>query len=234
MERGNATVAVASVAGLTRPVSLAGSRVLPVDPSLVGLLPDRGLRRGSTVTITGPGQGVTSLAVGLASAASAAGSWCGVVGVADLGLVAAAAAGLDLGRVAIVSDIAPAQWATVVSVLVDAVDLVVASPPPHLRIGDVRRLTNRVRERGAVFLALGAWPEGADVRLTVEGARWHGPGAGDGHLEGRRLEVAIGGRGAASRPKRATLLLPTPVYAGSDVESGAADEALFGSVATVG
>ena len=227
---------VASVAGLTRPVTLAGSRVLPVDPSLVGLLPDGGLRRGSTVTVTGQGQGVTSLALGLAAAASAAGSWCGVVGVADLGLVAAAAAGLDLDRVAIISDIAPAQWATAVSVLADAVDLIVASQPPHLRLGDARRLTNRVRERGAVLVVLGAraWPEGTDVRLAVEEARWYGPGAGDGHLEGRQLEVVTGGRGAASRSKRVLLWLPTPVYAGSDVELGAADEALFGPVATVG
>ena len=221
---------VASVAGLTRPVSLAGSRVLPVDPSLSSFLPDGGLRRGSTVTVTGRGQGATSLVLGLAAAASRAGSWCGVVGVIDLGLVAAAAAGLDLSRVAVVPDVVPAQWATVVGVLVDTVDLVVANPPRHLRIGDVRRLTNRVRERGAVLIALGAgaWLEGADVRLTVEEARWYGPGAGDGHLEGRQIVVATGGRGAASRPQRVTLWLPAPAYAGSDVELGAADEALFG------
>jgi hypothetical protein len=212
---------------------LAASRVLPVDPSLACLLPDGGLRRGSVLTVGGRGQGVTSLALGLTAAASQAGSWCGVVGVADLGLIAAAAAGLDLARVAIVSDLAPAQWTTVVSVLVDAVDLVIVSPPPHVRLGDVRRLVTRVRERGAVLLALAGLPEGADVRLTVEEAQWYGPGAGDGHLENRRIVVATGGRGAASRPQRVTLWLPAPpAYAGSDVESGAADEALF-PVATV-
>jgi hypothetical protein len=229
-----AVASVASVAVQARPVSLAGSRLLAVDPSLAGLLPDGGLRRGSVVMVAGRRQGATSLILGLLSAASAGGSWCGIVGIPDLGLVAAAAAGLDLGRVAIVAEVAPAQWATVVSVLVDAVDVVVTSPPPHLRLGDARRLMTRVRERASVLIANGSWPEGADVRVTVQQARWVGPGAGDGHLEGRQIDVVTGGRGAASRSRQVTLWLPGMAYAGADLEAGAADEAMLGHVATAG
>jgi hypothetical protein len=232
---------VASAAGLASSGALAGTRLLPVLPALAELLPERGLRRGSTVTVSPPegGHGGTSLTLALMAAASASGLWCGVVGMADLGLVAAAEAGLDLSRVAMVPQVAPAQWAAVVGVLVDTVDVVVTRPPPHLRIGDARRLTTRTRERGAVLLALGAWPEGADLRLTVEASRWQGPQAGHGRLEGRRLDVLVGGRGVASRQRRLTLWLPAPeggvkvdsvapaAFAGADLESGVADAGLF-------
>ena len=230
------------MSGLIRPLALAGDRLLPVVPALAGLLPDRGLRRGSTVAVSqaGPGQGATSLALTLVTAASAAGSWCAMVAVPDLGLVAAAAAGLDLSRVTLVPEVTPAQWAAVVGVLVDTVDVVMVNPPPHLRIGDSRRLTTRVRERSAVLVTLGPWPEGVDLRLVVEASHWHGPGAGDGRLERRQVEVMASGRGAASRPKRQVLWLPAsdggvaiggPVpFAGADVESGAADAGLLGTV----
>src|SRR6185295_12257759 len=67
-------------------------RVLPVAPELSGLLPGRGLRRGSTVSVaTGreaPAGGGTSLLLALLSAASRSGSWCAVVGVPALGAIA--------------------------------------------------------------------------------------------------------------------------------------------------
>jgi hypothetical protein len=226
-----------TMSGLIRPMALAHERLLPVLPALAGLLPEGGLRRGSTVLVGQGdlGQGATSVALALMSAASAAGSWCGVVGLADLGLVAAAEAGLDLSRVTLVPHVATAQWATVVSVLIDSVDVVLASPPSHLRLGDARRLTTRARERQAVLIAMGSWPEGADLRLRVEGSRWHGPGAGEGRLVRRRVEVTTNGRGAAARPRRQVLWLPaedgaiakdSAAFAGADVESGAADAAL--------
>jgi len=52
-----------------RPVSLAGEQILPVLAPLAPLLPDWGLRRGSTVVIVRPGSdssgGATSLALAL-------------------------------------------------------------------------------------------------------------------------------------------------------------------------
>jgi hypothetical protein len=99
--------------------------------------------------------------------------------------------------------------------LIDAVDVVVGRPPAHLRIGDARRLTTRARERGTVLVPVvtglrGVWADGADVRLMVTGGRWEGPGAGDGHLVTRHLEIATGGRGAAARPRQVGIWLPTP------------------------
>ena len=205
-----------SVINRVRPVSLTSDRHLPLPAGLEQLFPGGGLRRGSTVVVASEGQGAHSLAFSLAAAASAAGSWCAAVGFADLGMVAVAEIGVDLDRLAVVPRLAPAQWVTVVGALIDSVDTLIARPPPHLRLGDARRLTSRARERGTVLIPVicdrardrGPWADGADVRLVVAGSRWDGPGAGDGHLRGRRLDVVVGGRGAAARPRRVEVTLP--------------------------
>jgi recA bacterial DNA recombination protein len=201
------------------PTVLAGQRLLPVDPALDGLLSGGGLQRGTTVAVTGGrAQGATSLALALVAAATAARSWCGVVAVPDLGVMAASELGVDLDHLALVPLVAPSQWVTVVGSLLDGVDVVVARPPAHLRQGDARRLIARARERGAVLVPLGPWTESADHRLTVTGGRWEGPGDGDGRLLHHRLTVSVSGRGAASRPRVVELELPaTPrAYAGAD------------------
>lgn len=191
------------IAGAVQPLTLAGHRILPVPLSLVGLLPGGGLRRGSTVAVTGS----TSLALALAAAAAAAGSWCAAVGVPALGMVAAAEMGLDLSRVALVPDPGD-QWATVTAALVDALDIVLVAPPARLRLADARRLDARARERGCVLVPLGDWPQ-AGVRLQVESRRWEGLAAGHGTLRRCLLTATSGGRGAAARPRRASLWLPT-------------------------
>ncbi len=186
-----------------RPVSLAGGRMLPVLPALDGLLPGGGLRRGSTVAVSGS----TSLALALLAGPSAAGSWCAVVGMPSLGLVAAAEVGVAIGRLALVA--APGRdWAAVVAALLDALDVVVVRVPDRaVRAADARRLAARARERGAVLVPLGRW-EGADVRLSVATSSWEGLDGGAGHLQARLVEVVAEGRGAAARPRRARLWLP--------------------------
>src|SRR4051795_3391289 len=106
----------------TRPVALAEEERLPVLGPLAGLFPGGGLRRGTTVSVGG-GSGSTSLAMALLAGPSQAGSWAAVVGCPDLGLVAAAELGVDLERLALVPR-AGSQWPTVVSALLDAVDVV--------------------------------------------------------------------------------------------------------------
>jgi hypothetical protein len=100
----------------------------------------------------------------------------------------------------------------VVATLLDAFDVVLARPPSSSGVGpaDARRLTARARERGAVLVVSGAWPEGAEVQLRVVAAGWEGVGQGHGRLRGRRVEVVAGGRGAAARERRASLWLPHP------------------------
>jgi hypothetical protein len=205
------------------PLTLAGDRLLPVAPALESFIPGGGLRRGSTVVVgcDRGRQGATSLAIALVSTASAAGSWCAVVGHPDFGVLAAAEGGMDLERVALVPRVGPAQWVTVVGALLDAVDLVIARPPARLRPGDARRLTTRARERGSVLVPLGgsAWVDGAELRLTVTGGAWEGPGQGDGRLLRHRVEVTVDGRGAAARGRQVELWFPLSLsgsYAGAD------------------
>ena len=183
-------------------MSLAADQVLPVAPSLGDLLP-HGLRRGSVVVV----RGSTSLALALAAGASAAGSWCAAVGMPHLGLVAAAEAGIVLERFALVPAVDPGQWATVVAALVDAMDVVLLDPPRHMKAGDGRRLAARARERGAVLVSVAGWSEAPDLRLSVDGVRWTGIGAGHGHLQERSLRVVVDGRRALARARRAEVTL---------------------------
>ena len=195
------------IAGKVAPVALAGDQLLPVRPDLEELFPRRGLKRGSVVGITA-GDGATSLALATVAAASQQGSWSAFVGLGALGVVAASEAGIDLARCALVPDPGP-TWATVVAALLDAIDLVVLAPPARVvRAADARRLSARARERGAVLLVVGAWPEGPDVRLRPLAARWTGLGDGHGALASRSLEVLAGGRGAAARERRHVVRLP--------------------------
>src|SRR5271154_6455900 len=89
----------AGLADRVRPTTPVAGRTLPVPPPLAPLFPAGSLRRGTTHTLAGggaAGHGATTLALALMAAASAAGCWCAVVGLADPGVVAAAGLGLDL------------------------------------------------------------------------------------------------------------------------------------------
>lgn len=192
-----------------RPVTLAGEQLLPVPRALEPLLPDRGLRRGGTVTV----HGSLALALALVAGASAAGSWVVAVGLPDLGVVAAAEAGIVLERLALVPGVgvAAAAWATVVAALLDAIDVVLVRPPARLPAAVARRLATRARERRSVLLPVGdAWPIPPDLRLAITASQWEGLGWGHGRLEARKVEVAAAGRGAAALERRATLWLPGP------------------------
>jgi hypothetical protein len=184
--------------GESRRVAGNGQRLLPVVPGLAALLPEPGLRRGTTATVAGS----TSLLLSLLAAPSRDGGWCAVVGFGALGVLAAAEAGVVLERTVLVPDPGP-RWPTVVAALVDAMD-VVAVRPPRPAGADGRRLVARARERGSVLLGTGAW-DGADLRLSVEQMRWEGLGRGHGRLRRYRALVRVEGRGAASRPRHAWL-----------------------------
>jgi hypothetical protein len=193
---------------------LAQERTLEVLPSLAGLFPEGGLRRGSTVTV-GPGAfpGATSLALSLLAGPSAGGSWCAVVGAPDLGLVAAAQVGAELERLAMVPS-PGAHWPVVTAALLEGFDIVLLRPPGPVSRSDARKLEARARERGSVLAILsGHWPGAADIRLSVSGGSWRGLEQGCGHLSGAEVEVTAEGRGASSRPRRARTWLGGPVPA---------------------
>jgi hypothetical protein len=195
----------------TRPITEPGAdaRVLPVLAPLAALLPDGGLRRGTTVAVTGAA-GATSLMLALLAEASARGAWVGVVGRPDLGLVAAAEAGIALHRLALV----PCPGTDLVAVaaaLLDGLDLVVVAGRVQ-HSGDRKRLDARARQQGAVLLPLGSWP-GSDLELVCEHGRWRGVDAeeGDlGRLTAREVRVQLRGRGVVSAGRDTRLLLPGP------------------------
>ena len=186
----------------------ADARVLPVVAPLASLLPAGGLRRGTTVAVTGTA-GATSLVLALLAAASAAGAWVGVIGRPDLGLVAAAEAGVALERVALVP-YPGADLVAVAAALLDGLDVVVLAGR-LLHGSDRARLAARARQRGAVLLPLGPWP-GAEVELGCVQAKWRGAGGvaegGVGRLRTRRVQVQVRGRGAVGGGSSARLLLP--------------------------
>lgn len=169
--------ALAALAERVRPVSAARSQLLPTVAALAELLPEPGLRRGSTLQVSaGPAGGATTLALLLVAAAMASGSWCAVVGEPNLGGAAAAQLGLDLDHLVVVPW-PGVHWGGSVGALIEGVDLVVLRPPPHVRPQLARRLVSRLRDRRAVLVVIapeGSWPEPCDVALRADDARWIG------------------------------------------------------------
>ncbi len=192
-----------------RPEPGSDGGVLPVVAALARLLPAGGLRRGTTVALP-PGPAATSLLWASLVTASADGAWVGIVGRPDLGLVAAAEAGMRLERLALVPR-PGAELLAVTSALLDGLDVVVMAGTQQVAAGERQRLAARARQRGAVLFSLGPWP-GADVRLSCADARWNGVGAGldggSGRLGERRVEVQVSGRGLAPAGRAQRLLLP--------------------------
>jgi hypothetical protein len=207
--QGNGEAPLREVARRTRPHTLARDRSLPVLPALTSLLPEGGLRRGSTIAVTGS----VTLALAVLAGPSASGSWTAIVGLPSLGVEAAAELGVALERLALVPEPGIERWPVVVAALLDELDIVLAPPPPRMCAAHARRLTARARERDGVLVVLGSrglGVEPVDLQLTVTDGRWRGLGHGHGHLMTRQVEVVARGRRAAARERRARLWLPAP------------------------
>ncbi len=192
------------------PVVLARDRAVPLAGALGDLVPGGTVARGSVLRVTGrPGAGATTLGFELAAAVTALGEWAALVDVdATFGPLAAADVGVALERFAVVRRVPPARWATVVAALLDGVSLVLADVPRGVSLGDARRLEARAREREAVLVVAetrgAVWPGGATFTVHAAGSEWdvHASCLMDGgHLDGRRLQVEVEGRGAAARPR---------------------------------
>lgn len=205
---------LAEVARRTRPTTLAVERSLPVVGALEALLPG-GLRRGSTIGLSGIG--ARSLALALMARATQEGSWVAVVGDGDLGLVAGVEAGVRPERLLVVDAPDPGSWASVVATFVGAVDLVLVAPTHRPSAADGRRLAARCRERGSVLLHLrsaAGIPAATrpDLSLSVVDAIWEGPEAGPAgrvaRLRSRRVEVVAEGRGLPPGGRRGEVQLP--------------------------
>ena len=203
---------------LDAPSGAAHERRLPVEEALAPLLPEGSIRRGAAVAVGGHGS--MTLAVALAAEASRRGSWVAAVGMADLGVAALAERGVDLERWALI-DLPGATrsrslMADAEGAVVDGFDLVMLGSAARVGGATARRLLARMREHGASLvcaiggastdIVAGLQPE---VRLMITQTRWTGIDNGHGRLLARQAEVTIGGRGAASRPRRMPVWLPS-------------------------
>lgn len=198
-----APVAPASTLGERLDVP-GGRPPFPVLEPLAPLLPGGGLRRGSVIAVPGS----VALLLALLAAATAQGTWAAVIGVDDLGVLAAAEAGVVVRRLALIPRPGP-DPAPVTAALLDGVGLVALAGSDRIPAGARRSLAARARQRGSVLLPLGRWP-GADVELDCRAEAWHGTEDGYGRLRSREVVVRAVGRGAAARPRTAHLLLPGP------------------------
>jgi membrane protein implicated in regulation of membrane protease activity len=179
------------------------TRELPTNPALADLLPGGALAAGSAYSVIDS----TTLALGLLQGPSAAGAWCAVVGMPDLGVEAAAGLGIDLERLVLVPH--PGEhWLTVASALIDVVSVLLVRPgAKRISDGAASKLASRLRQREAVLVVTGDWP-GSVARLTVSDSSWAGLGSGFGHLTGRQVTVSSASERWQGRAKSRRLWLP--------------------------
>jgi hypothetical protein len=177
--------------------------VLPTAPPLASLLPGGGLRPGAAYSL-GPS---ASLLLALLARPSQEGSWCGVVGMPELGVEAAEHLGVDLSRLVLIPDPGP-RWLAVTATIAEVLPVVAVRPSGRAGDAEVARLAARLRDRGAVLLVQGAWPQ-AEAVLDVGEPAWAGVGDGFGYLSRRELTVTVRSR-RSPVPRRGRLLLPAP------------------------
>jgi hypothetical protein len=179
------------------------TRTIPTHPAIARLLPGGGLKQGAAYSVDHS----SSLLMALLAGPSAAGSWCGVVGVPEFGVEAAEHFGIDLERLVLVPHPGE-QWLGVTAAIADVLGVVVTRPPKRASDSSVSRLTARLRQRGATLLVLGPWPQ-SEAMLSLSESSWSGIGQGSGHLRARQVTVTVSSR-AGGRPRSARLWLPDP------------------------
>ncbi|MEO7123343.1 MAG: hypothetical protein ABI400_09570 [Lacisediminihabitans sp.] len=159
------------------------TRSIPTLAAFAEILPGGALKQGVSYSV----EGSMTLLMALVAGPSAAGSWCGVIGVPEFGIEAAANFGIDLDRVAFVPY--PGEhWLTVAAALADVLSVVVLRPAKRVSDGVAARLAARIRQRGATLIVVGAWPQSEAV-LSLSESRWRGVGNGHGYLSDRQVTV---------------------------------------------
>ncbi len=183
------------------------TKSLPTHPTIARLLPGGALKEGATYSVD---RSITLLML-LLAAPSAAGSWCGVVGVPEFGVEAAAGFGIELERLVLVPHPGD-QWLAVTAAIADAMGVIVTRPPKRASDASISRLSARLRKRGSTLLVLGTWPHSvwphSEAMLSITESAWTGIGSGHGHLQAREATVTVTSR-VSGRPHSARIWLPS-------------------------
>ncbi|MFM2353724.1 MAG: hypothetical protein RLZZ608_1130 [Actinomycetota bacterium] len=177
------------------------SRLMPTHEALADLLPDGGLREGATYALSPS----SALVMALLAGPSQAGSWCGVIGMPEFGVEAAAAMGIDLDRLVLVPHPGDA-WLTVTAAIADALGIVVVRPGRAASDGAISKLAGRLRERGSTLLVLGPWPQ-AEAMISLTESHWSGLGDGHGYLSEREVTITVSSK-RGGRPRSGRVMMP--------------------------
>lgn len=175
---------------------------LPIDPALGALLPDPGLRVGSSYSISPS----PSLLGALLAAPSQKGAWCAIIGMPTIGVEAMGDLGVELDRLILVPDPGP-RWLTAATALSEVIPLIAVHPRSRVADAEIARLDARLRDRGCTLLVTAPWPQ-AEATIRVEETEWHGLGSGWGLLSDRTVTLRSSGRRFSSG-RRVRVQMPT-------------------------
>jgi hypothetical protein len=163
--------------------------LLPIPRLLADVLPDA-LPRGTVAVLSG----ARSLPLSMVAAVTAAGGNAAIVGLPDIGLLAAVEMGADLSRLAVIPD-PGTDPVEVAAVLMDGMDLVMLGLSGRsVPLARARAVVARARHKGCTLLVTdGDW-QGASIRLEARvcGYETTAGGAGD-------KGTAVPGSGRISR-----------------------------------
>ena len=182
-----------------RPAAAVERDTLPLDAALSGLVGE-GLVRGRIVACSG--DAALALAMRMVARATQEGAWLAVVGVADLGLVAAGEQGIALERTVLVTPPRAArEWAATVATAIDGFAVLMVHVPQGVTVGEARKVVARVQARRAVVVVVDPARQPAvasafrpDLALHTTTCQWFGIGDGVGHVQARDVRVEVGGR----------------------------------------
>ena len=178
---------------------------LPIPQWLEGVLPGA-LPRGTVAGLSG----AKSLPLSMVAAVTAAGGNAAIVGLPDIGLLAAVEMGADLGRLAVIPD-PGTDPVEVAAVLMDGMDLVVLGLGGRsVPLARARAVVARARHKGCTLLVTdGDW-QGASMRLEARVCGYEitasdcgTPTPGFGRISGVQLQISgVSARGQAIRRVR--------------------------------
>lgn len=190
-------------------------------PHQLAPLMDAGVIASGSVFSLRATPGRTSLLLQLLMGATQRGHWCAVVGIPQLGLLAANESGVDLARLAILPHV-DSGWLQVLGTLLSAVDFVVLHPPARCSAAQANRFSALARQHSAVLAIYEStndrarWPTQPDFSFATTSVTWSGLTDGHGALDSYCFTVQAKGRRLPSA-RQAIVRITRPNLTGTTV-----------------